>query len=86
MAHTLEQTLAWLGGTACCRGQIWAERVWRKTRIVEPWPMFEGKCARIAREKVADMTSAADEREELARLCYEAARRRWEELRAGSTS
>ena len=44
-----------LKGTAATRGEAWADHVARAVGRDRPWPAFEGRCADIAKRKVADL-------------------------------
>jgi hypothetical protein len=74
----LADALAQLRGVAACRGEYWARSVAGRHPRNGAWPGYDGRCARIAREKVEDLGRDARLREELARLCAEWAARWWQ--------
>ncbi len=74
----LADALAQLGGVAACRGEYWARSVAGRHPRRGAWPAYEGRCARIAREKIEDLGRDARLREELARLCVAWAARWWD--------
>lgn len=74
----LADALAQLRGVAACRGEYWARGVADRMPRRGHWPAYEGRCARIAREKVDDLGRDARLREELARLCTQWAARWWQ--------
>lgn len=74
----LADALAQLRGVAACRGEYWARTVADRMPRRGGWPAYEGRCARIAREKVDDLGRDRRLKEELARLCAEWAARWWQ--------
>jgi hypothetical protein len=73
VAQDLEQ----LGGTARARGWAWAGRVIAQVGTSKPWPAFAGRCAELARGKVTDLSRDPRVLEELARACWDEARKRY---------
>lgn len=68
-----------LRGVARSRGMAWAQDVARELpNRKTPWPPFDGKCARIARLKVLNLSRDDRVREQLARECHSDAARWWE--------
>lgn len=79
------RALSWFSGVAAARGHYWASSVAaRRPELLDrPWPPLEGRAALLAASKVVEL--GKDPRV-LAQLLAEldaAARKRWEELRAG---
>jgi hypothetical protein len=74
----LADAVAQLRGVAACRGEHWARTVADRVTRRGPWPTYEGRCARIARDKVVDLGRDMRLREELARLCAQWAARWWQ--------
>lgn len=84
----LARSVEWLGGVAASRGDGWASSIARRKPglLTRPWPALEGRAAELAAAKVIDLT---DDRRLFARLLETlnaAARRRWDQLRAGAGS
>jgi hypothetical protein len=73
--------LAQLAGVAACRGEVWARSVAQRCAAARSWPLFEGRCAQIARRKVADLATDLPLREELAQRAVQAAARWWSQRR-----
>lgn len=70
-----------LRGVARSRGMAWAQDVAREIGRREApavWPPFEGKCARLARLKVSNLSKDERVLEQLARECHGDAARFWE--------
>jgi hypothetical protein len=67
-------------GIAAARGHWWARDVAGRMPVTSPWPPFEGRCAEIARRKVADLSSDPLVAEQLAKWLVEEAARTWHGL------
>jgi hypothetical protein len=75
------KNLAPLLGPAARRGELWAETVLK--RLVSRWPTFWPRSPRaliIATRKISDLTKVDAAKVRLARICLEAASRRYDEL------
>lgn len=73
----LQDAQGHLQGVAACRGDHWARCVAQRVRFRTPWPSYDGRCAEIARRKVADIARDPRLREILARVVHHYAERRW---------
>jgi hypothetical protein len=75
------KNLAPILGAAARRGELWAENVVR--HLVQKWPLFwprSPKAQIIAIRRVSDLTSNDAAKARLAKVCMEAARRRYDEI------
>jgi hypothetical protein len=75
------RAIAALAGPAAVRGHLWAERVVRA--LVARWPSSWPRSPRavlIARSKVTDLSADEALRARLARICLDAAARRYAEM------
>jgi hypothetical protein len=81
----LKQQLMWFAGVANARGHIWASSVaaQRPDLLDRPWPPLEGRAAVLAASKVVELSQDPRVRARLLDEVDAAARKRWEELRAG---
>jgi hypothetical protein len=78
----IDQTVMWIGGQARGIGDRWARWVAAKVGTERDWPAYEGKCADIARRKVASLSQDEGVLEALARRCHAQAAWRWGQIRA----
>jgi hypothetical protein len=78
----ITQIVYWLGGAARCRGEDWAKAVAAKVGTGQDWPPYEGRCAEIARERVAYLDREdRGVNDALAREAHEQAAYTWAKLR-----
>lgn len=74
----VKRQLEHLKGVARARGMLWAQDARKMgTDAPKTWPAYEGKCARLAKLKVSNLSRDERVLEALAHECWHDAERWW---------